>query len=545
MGHTSCPITRPMAYSRSQSPDDELPTSGTGPFVPILRGEEAKIDPVALTTWHEALSNTVSIEVPHDLMGIWLYPTQGGVVLLAPEALAEDDLAIPIPAPQLRPEQLSQVEKTVIDAGYGSATCLPVRFGKRDVALLLVADLQPNRYGESERVILQCVAHQVGPMLGRIARQWTPLERETPGQQKRIAGLIEAVARANGDAGTPERFVASLSKGLTPLLPHDHLELLLADTDGERFYRLGEHAGGPLWADPSLVISRSHLDVSGVFGDSKTLLLADTYEDDRWPRGFLTATDTSGGDVRGLVGARVELAENSVAYLLVGSVGPDLYGDEDAELLALLARVIAPQVFSFVTRAAPIPSAKPTAPEPPAPVVAVPAPPSEITPRHSSAEALARMAELLAVSTDLAGATLLIAKTGQDLVPFSRLTFALRVADGDRVVLLEPGERKRFADLPLVQTAGTTLARVIHGQVPGALAHARGEIRLMVPLRVAGRIHGALVFSAPSPDGLTESHLPLARQLADTVAAHLEIFRRGALMPAPFIPGPRLVQKAG
>jgi GAF domain-containing protein len=67
----------------------------------------------------------------------------------------------------------------------------------------------------------------------------------------------------------------------------------------------------------------------------------------------------------------------------------------------------------------------------------------------------------------------------------------------------------------------------------------------MVPLRVAGRIHGALVFSAPSPERLTESHLPLARQLADAVAAHLEIFRRGALMPAPFIPGPRLVQKAG
>jgi hypothetical protein len=534
-----------MAYGRSESPDDEPSISGRGPFVPILRGDEGKVDPVALTTWHEALSNTLAIEVPHDLMGIWLYPTQGGVVLLAPEALAEDDLAIPVPAPQLRPEQLSLVEKIVMDAGYGSATCLPVRFGKRDVALLLVADLQPDRYGESERVILQCVAHQVGPMLGRIARQWTPLERETPGQQKRIAGLIEAVARANGDAGTPERFVASLSKGLTPLLPHDHVELLLADTDAERFYRLGEHAGGPLWADPSLVISRTHLDVTEVFGSSKTLLLADTYEDDRWPRGFLTASDTSGGDVRGLVGARVELGENSVAYLLVGSVGPDLYGDEDADLLALLARVIAPQVTSFVTRAAPVPSPKPAQPDPPTPVVAIPAPPSESTARHSSAEALARMAELLAASTDLASATLLIAEKGQDLIPFTRLIFALRVADADRVVLLEPGERKRFADLPLVHTEGTTLARVILGQVPGALAHARGEVRLMVPLRVAGRIHGALVFSAPSPERLTESHLPLARQLADAVAAHLEIFRRGALMPAPFIPGPRLVQKAG
>src|SRR3954454_4678684 len=137
--------------------DAILPFSGSEPLVPILRADEGKVDPVALATWHEALSNTLAVEVPHDLLGLWLYPAHGGSVLLGPEALAADDLVIPVPAPYLKPEQLSLIEEIVVDAGYRSATFLPVRFGKRDVALLLVADLQPDRYGSIERVVLQCV----------------------------------------------------------------------------------------------------------------------------------------------------------------------------------------------------------------------------------------------------------------------------------------------------------------------------------------------------------------------------------------------------
>ncbi len=129
-----------MALAPQDEPlDDSLSLLGSEPLVPILRLDEGQADPVALATWHQALSNTASIEVPHDLMGLWLYPAQGGVVLLGPSELAADDLAIPIPTPHLRPEQLAAVEDRVLKAGYGSATCLPIRFGKRDVALLLVA----------------------------------------------------------------------------------------------------------------------------------------------------------------------------------------------------------------------------------------------------------------------------------------------------------------------------------------------------------------------------------------------------------------------
>jgi GAF domain-containing protein len=481
--------------------------------VPILRADEGQVDPAALATWHQALSNTVAVEVPHDLMGLWLYPSQGGIVLLGPPELAEDDLAVPLPSPHLKPEQLTLVEEIVLDAGYGSATCLPIRFGKRDVALLLIADLQPGRYGPAERVLLQCVAQRVAPMLGRIARQWTPVEGSSR-QQERIAGLLEAVVQANRDTGTPQRFLAGVARGLAPLLPHDHVELLVPDATGDQYLRLGEHAGGPLWADPSLSISREHLDMAGIFDSQSKLLVADTYEDARWPRGFLTAAEAGGADVRSIVGVRMGLGVAS-PYLLVGSIGPELYGADDLEVLVLLAGLIAPQVGGFLR------SAEPPRPAAPTPVRHPPA-------RDASAELIFRIASLLATTSDPAAATRLIAEEGSGLLPFDKLTFALRLTEDDRVILLEPGERRALPDLPLVPVIGTALARVLQAQVPHAFAQAGGESRLIVPLRVAGRVHGALVFSAAPPTSLAESHVDSAQRLADSVAAHLELIRRSA-----------------
>jgi hypothetical protein len=54
---------------------------------------------------------------------------------------------------------------------------------------------------------------------------------------------------------------------------------------------------------------------------------------------------------------------------------------------------------------------------------------------------------------------------------------------------------------------------------------------------VAGRVHGALVLTARPPAVLREIHVPQAQQLADIVAAHLELLRRTALLPPPYTPG--------
>ncbi|HZN98471.1 MAG TPA: hypothetical protein VFB61_12120, partial [Gemmatimonadales bacterium] len=150
-----------MDQPREEPAEDLLSSPGSEPLVPILSVEDGQSDPVALATWHEALSNTLAIEVPHDLLGLWLYPAQGGVVLLGPAELAADALEIPVPSSHLKPDQLTALEAVVQKAGYQSASAVSIRFGKRDVGLMLVADLQAGRYDAMERVVLQCVARKV------------------------------------------------------------------------------------------------------------------------------------------------------------------------------------------------------------------------------------------------------------------------------------------------------------------------------------------------------------------------------------------------
>ena len=521
--------------------DEPLSTNGSEPLVPILSVDAGQIDPVALTTWHQALSNTLSVEVPHDLMGLWLYPSHGGTALLGPAELAADDLPVPVPSPHLTSEQLSTVEEIVGAAGYASATCLPIRFGKRDVALLLVADLQSGRYGPAERVLLQCVARKIAPMLGRIARQWVPTDGASSRQQERIAALLGAVAQANREGGTPLRFLNGISKTLAPLLPHDHIELLVPDAGGDHYFRLGEHVGGPLWVDPSLMINREHLDIAGIFESRTELLVSDTYEDARWPRGFLTALE-GGADIRAVVGAQLNFGAGSVAYLLVGSVGPDLYGADDVELLALLGGLVAPQIGSFLRSAVPAPVLQQRVTAVTAAVLEQPV--IEHPPVHDdSAEQLFRIAALLATTSDPAVATTLLAEAGLELFEFSELTIALKLIEGERVVLLHPGERRGLLDLPSVPVTGTALARVLRGQVVNSFSQAQGEARLIVPLRVAGRVHGCLVFSARKPAQLDASKLAVAQRLADIVAAHFELLRRSAILPRPFVPGRNLVHR--
>lgn len=489
------------------------------PLVPLLRAEQGLSDPDALATWHSALSNALSADVPHDLLGLWLYPSHGGAVLLGPEALAQDDLTPPLPSPQVEPVQVALLEDIVRDAGYGSVVALPIRSGRRDVGLMLVADLRLARYGEAEQMVLEIAAQRLSPMLGRMARQWSTTTGASP-QVARVAALVDAVAQAGAQSGTPQLYLAELGRALEPLLPHDHLELLVADAGGTHTYRLGEHAGGPLWADPSLVLDRQDLDLEAMFGDHRTLLIGDTYQEARWPRGYFTMEEPVGSELRSVVGTRVRGPQGAAAYLLAGSVGADLYRTDDAELLARVGELVAAQVTLLVMSTAPAPAA----------------PPAE-GPADSTMPSLLEAAELLATGAEFAETTRRVADLAARLLPFDEMHFAIRLSEGDRVVLLEPGERRPLPDLPLIPVGGTTLAAVLQGEIPHSFVLVDGEARLLVPLRVAGRVHGAVVLTAKHPAILREVHIRPAQQLADVIACHLELLRRTALLPPPYLPG--------
>jgi hypothetical protein len=219
--------------------------------------------------------------------------------------------------------------------------------------------------------------------------------------------------------------------------------------------------------------------------------------------------------LRSVVGARVRGPGGLTAYLLAGSVGAaELYDEADAALLGRVGGLIAAQVSVLVTAPAAAPAAPPT-----------------------GQPTLLDAAELLATGVEFAETTRRVAILAARLLPFDEMRFALRLSEGDRVVLLEPGERRPLPDLPLIPVAGTALAAVLQGEIPHSFLLVQGEARLIVPLRVAGRVHGALVLTAKHPGILREVHARPAQQLADVIACHLELLRRTALMPPPYLPG--------
>jgi len=493
-------------------PGDSFPPAAGEPLVPILRLDDGGGDADALATWHQALSNALATDVPHDLLALWLYPARGGSVLLGPEALAQDDLKVPLPAPQLQPQQLAVLEQIVRTAGYASTVALPIRFGRRDVGMMLVASLGPDRYRGAELMVLRLAAQRLAPSLGRLARQWGGVAQGS----ERIASLLDAVAHATAAGVTPQAFATALGQALERLVPHDRLELILSGPGGGRYYRLGEHLGGPLWADPSLVLEATTLDLRGLTDAHGRVLLGDAGREGRWPRGYFTALDPAGAEVRAVVGAMATGPTRLTAYLLLGSVGPDLYDEADAELLARVAALIAPHVALLAEQAAR----------------------ERDEPRVSLEPVqLLEISEVLALTQEPSEAPRRVAALAGRFLPFDHLHFALRLAEGDRVVLLDPGERRALPDLASVPVAGTAMGEVLQGERPHFFALHQGEARLIVPLRVAGRVHGALVLTAVQPAVLNPAHLGAAQRVADVVAAYLELLRRAAMLPAPFHPG--------
>jgi hypothetical protein len=496
----------------AELPGDAFPPTASEPLVPILRLDQRAGDAEALATWHQALSHALATDVPHDLLALWLYPTRGGAVLLGPEALAQDDLKVPLPSPQLEPQQLAILEEIVRDAGYLSTTSLPVRSGRRDVGLMLVGSLARDRYRGMELMVLRLAAQRLAPSLGRLARQWGG---EAPGPE-RIATLLHGLVQATSSASTPQAFATALSHALERLVPHDRLELILSGPGGGRYYRLGEHLGGALWVDPSLVLDAASLDLAGLADGHGRVLLGDAGREARWPRGYFTAIEPAGAELRGVVGAKATGPTRLTSYLVLGSVGPDLYTESDANLLALVAGLVASHVALLAEQAAREREA-PVAPQ---------APPQ-----------LLEIAEVLALAQDPGEATRRVAELSGRFLPFDQLHFALRLSEGDRVVLLDPGERRAIPDLASVPVAGTTLGEVLLGERPHHFALVHGEARLIVPLRVAGRVQGAVLLTAAPPAVLNPAHLGPAQRLADVIAPHLELLRRAAMLPAPFHPG--------
>jgi hypothetical protein len=108
--------------------------------------------------------------------------------------------------------------------------------------------------------------------------------------------------------------------------------------------------------------------------------------------------------------------------------------------------------------------------------------------------------------------------------------FALRLGEGTYVEV-SAGDLRPLASLAVQPLAQSALESVFSGSAPFLVQGEQGN-DLVVPLRVAGRVVGALELRDGSP-GSGGHPVTGAQLFADLIAPHLELIRRSALGGRP------------
>jgi len=477
------------------------------PLVPLLPLEGRAPDPVALATWHLALASTTAVEVPHDLFALWLFPTSGGVVLLGPDALAQDSVDVPVPQRHLLQDQLYQLEEVLRRAKYGSAIAVPVRHEGRDVAVMLLGSFQRAAFGPVQALALKRLAARLvmslAPLADLMSAAAPHAALEPVMTREALPGYI---ARVAAEAANGPDLVRRLSGVIYPLLPHDRLEILASATVEGWLVPLSGNA--PRRRTRSGSVTEPFAGILARFGDAPTLVLDDLTElgeEGPWAIG-------SNGDeprpARGVLGARLEVAGQCVGYLLIASVAREAYRPDDEETLAVAGLLIASRVAGFRLGAE---------------VVGLKA---ELDAVDTPALPLIRSAEALAATGHLGEALGRFSEGMRGLLPHERITLHLRWGD-EEVIALDPGAPRPFADIPAMPIDGFAGAPVLRAEREWLVCQVDEGEELIVPLTVAGRAVGTLGVMARS---LGDHHkaATTARMFANLLAPHLELIRRGA-----------------
>jgi hypothetical protein len=313
----------------------------------VLQLEDGAPDPVALSTWHLALASSTAVVVPHDLFALWVFPGSGGAVLLGPSALAQDRVAVPIPAPHLLQDDLYRLEEVLRRAQYLSVMAVPIRHAEHDVGVMLLGSFTRAAFGAAQAVALYRLAGKLTLVMSELAASLpavvahAALEPSMTGE-----ALPEHLARAACDSASGPDLVRRVSGVLYALLPHDRLEILAPGGAAGSFVALSGAPSRRRWSRAG-GRPEAYADIVARFGEQDTLLLEDLAlleSEGEWPVG--------GGSgpvlpARSLLGARLSVAGRCAGYLLLGSVARDAYRPEDEEILALAGLILAPRVAAL------------------------------------------------------------------------------------------------------------------------------------------------------------------------------------------------------
>ncbi len=474
-------------------------------------------DPVAIATWQMAASDALGAELPHDLLALWLFPESGGVVLLGPAALAEDDVVVPRPAPFLGQEQLLALEDRFRQAGYASVIASPIRGEQRDLGLLLLAAIASGRFGAIQAIRLFELLKDFIPPFQRLADRMPSEPGATILPRAREAEeLLDLVVRTAAAARTGAELVTRLSAAVQDLLPHDHLEIVLHRPEGgmDDWEFVGREKPARRWGkDPpgqrttTAATPRGLEAIQERMGDAGTVIVPDLAADRalHWP---FRQDGTDGPRPHAMLVARLPGRGATTGFLYLGSAATDLYRPADEVLLRGIAPVVA--VHAADLRAQ----------------TEVEALRRTVTALEGPGSALARAARLLAATSNFSSATQSIAALLRVLTGSQTCRFILRMGTTEAVAL-EPGESRPLLDLPLIPIEGTPFAAVLLGEAPFLLRPGVEDEQLILPLRVGGKPFGVMVLSGPAGGRLAAVTLT-AQQVADIVAPHLELVRREA-----------------
>lgn len=482
------------------------PNQPTGDLlVPVLDLTAGAPDPVSIATWHLALSNLVGNELPHQLLALWVFPERGGVILLGPDALAQDHLEVTIPDPHLGQDQLFELEETLRRAKYASAVAVPIRTEARDVGVLVIGTFEPGNYGPTSARALHQLAERLAPSLATLGSLLTAggdpvdpaIDEDT---------LPAAVARTVSEAPTGPELVRRLSGLLHPHVPHDRLEILaiangtraaipLSGLTGRR--RWG--AGSTTWGDVTQLLTE-------LMGDQTTVTIANLGSEA--PGLTLPGGGTGAHRVASVIGARLMLGPELVGLIVMGHAVQGLYRAQDELTLERVAGLVGARVAAFRLE-------------------------SEVQALRGQLEVLQapslpvlRAAESLASTAHLGEALHRFAAEVREVLPHDRIRFLLRQTD-EECVELSPETIRPLADLPLLIIQELPARAVLENERPWTLIHHHETEGIAVGLRVAGRVIGAMVVEAAHFEGPREA-AGVAQQFAAVIAPHLELVRRSA-----------------
>lgn len=495
------------------SPSREVPTVPEEPLVPLLVVEGDAPDPVALATWHLALTSTAAVDVPHDLFGLWLYPSSGGAVLLGPEALAQDNVVVPLPDPALLQDQLFQLEEVLRRAKYPSAIAVPVRHGSRDVGVMLLGSFTRGAFGPREAQALQRLAGHLTATLAGLADVMAAVApHATLEPAMSPESLPIYLARAAADASNGSDLVRRVSGVLYALLPHDRLEILATGSADISFVALSGNSPRRRWSvsgragDPfASIVAR--------FGSSPTLLVDDLTELETEGAWMVGSGSPASQPARAVLGARLEVGGRRIGYLILASVAQDAFRPEDEDTLAVAATLVATRV-SELRLAAEVEALR-----------------VQVTASEAPALPLVRAAEALARTAHLGEGLARFSEALRELLPHLRIAVHLRWGE-EEVIEVDPLSPRPFADIPAAPAEHFHGAPVLQGDLEWLVRPLDEAEEMVVPLRVAGRIIGTLGIHGKNFDATPDAP-DTAMRFANVLAPHLELLRRGAAVSAP------------